>query len=219
MENITFNLLQQYRHGDAFPQFLALRKRTFVDGLGWDIPHDEAVEMDQYDNPRAWYSLVLRDGAVVGGARAMATSAAWGSHTYMLRDAKAGKLIDIPPQVMPRDIVSPRVWECTRLALSDSLRSHADRSQCLSMIVDGLIEIISAQGGDEMMSLSPLSLVRALRQLGYSVSRMGEPYTNDDGRRYAVLSMPTGHGAPRVIPTLPHATHVTPPAALHAPAV
>jgi N-acyl-L-homoserine lactone synthetase len=82
-------------------RILALRKRFFVDQLGWDIPHDDQVEMDQYDNPKAYYSLVLRDGKVIGGMRAMATTAQWGAHTYMLRDAVDGKLIGIPADIIP----------------------------------------------------------------------------------------------------------------------
>jgi acyl homoserine lactone synthase len=69
MENITFNLSQLHIHGTAFYDFLGLRKRFCVDKLGWDIPHDDDVEMDQCDNPKAYYSLVLRDGVVIGGAR------------------------------------------------------------------------------------------------------------------------------------------------------
>ncbi len=67
MENITFSLATLHQHGSAFYDFLGLRKRFFVDTLHWDIPHDDTVEMDQYDNPLAHYSLVLRDGEVVGG--------------------------------------------------------------------------------------------------------------------------------------------------------
>ena len=96
MENITFNLTELHKHGSAFFEFLALRKQFFVDQLGWDIPHDDNVEMDQYDNPKAYYSLAIQNGKVVGGMRAMATTAQWGSHTYMLRDAVDGKLIGIP---------------------------------------------------------------------------------------------------------------------------
>jgi len=59
MRNITFNLSSLHLHGPAFYDFLALRKRHFVDVLGWDIPHNELVEMDQYDNPTAHYSVVL----------------------------------------------------------------------------------------------------------------------------------------------------------------
>jgi N-acyl-L-homoserine lactone synthetase len=35
--------------------FLHLRNLFFVDTLGWHIPHDEEVEMDQNGNPKAWY--------------------------------------------------------------------------------------------------------------------------------------------------------------------
>lgn len=216
MENITFNLSQMHNYGPAFYAFLGLRKRFFVDTLGWNIPHDDEVEMDQYDNPKAWYSLVLKDGEVIGGARAMATDVSWGSHTYMLRDAVKGKLIDIPPSVLGQDIAESKTWECTRLVMSDDVSTHADRSTCLSLIVQGLIDVAADQGAERLMSLSPLALMRALRQLGFGAERIGEPYLNDnDGRRYAVLSMP----AARSIPSVPRATHRPQPQPLHAPAV
>ena len=61
----------------------------------------------------------------------------------------------------------------------------------LLLIVKGLTEIAASQGTIEMMSLSPLPLMRALRQIGYQARRKGTPYKNDeDGRRYAVLMMP-----------------------------
>ena len=191
MDLVTFNMKSLHTHGSAFYDFLRLRKRFFVDQLGWDIPHDDDVEMDQYDNPLAWYSLVLRDGDVIGGARAMATTAAWGSHTYMLRDAVQGKLIDIPAEIMGSEVANENVWECTRLVISDDVRAAADRSKCLGLIVQGLIDVASSQGASQLMSLSPLSLRRALRQLGFAAERVGEPYRNDDGRQYAVLAMPT----------------------------
>lgn len=192
MKNITFTLAQLHLHGTAFYDFLKLRKHFFVDQLGWDIPHDADVEMDQYDNPMAHYSLVLRDGQVVGGARAMSTTASWGTHSYMLRDAVQGKLIDIPPSILKQGIESDQVWECTRLVISDDVAGQKDRSECLSLIVDGLTRIAAHHGASQLMSLSPLALRRALRQLGFAAERIGEPYLNEgDGRRYAVLSMPT----------------------------
>ena len=191
MENITFNLSELHLYGTAFFDYLALRKRFFVDTLNWNIPHDDKVEMDQYDNPLAYYSLVLRDGEVIGGARAMPTTSSWGNHTYMLRDAVAGKLADIPEEVLDSEIETPQVWECTRLVISDCVVGHAERSRCLQLIVEGLVRVAREQGGSELMSLSPVALMRALRQLGYQADRVGEPYENPgDGRRYAVLKMP-----------------------------
>src|SRR5690606_22797263 len=100
MENVTFDLPRLHRYGSAYFDYLALRKRFFVDSLGWGIPHDDTIEMDQYDNPRARYSLVLQDGKVIAGARAMPTTAKWGDHTYMLRDAMCGKLSTIPKDLI-----------------------------------------------------------------------------------------------------------------------
>lgn len=191
MLNITFDLSGLHHHGTAFYDYLRLRKQFFVDTLGWNIPHDANVEMDQYDNPLAHYSLVLRDGQVIGGARTMPTTSSWGQYTYMLRDAVAGKLADIPAQVMGSEVQRPDVWECTRLVMSDSVNNHQDRALCLSLIVEGLADVARRHGASELMSLSPLSLMRALRQLGWAADRIGEPYDNPgDGRRYAVLSMP-----------------------------
>jgi N-acyl-L-homoserine lactone synthetase len=190
MEKITFNLTELHRHGTAFFEYLALRKQFFVDQLGWDIPHDDTVEMDQYDNPQAYYALVVQDGRVVGGGRAMATTARWGSHTYMLRDAVEGKIIGIPANIVDQIMVTANVWECTRVVVSSELKDPAASAHCLSLIVAGLAEQARAQGATEMMALSRPSLLRSLRKIGYAARLIGEPYTNsDDGRRYVAMSM------------------------------
>lgn len=190
MEKITFNLTQLHRHGTAFFEYLALRKQFFVDQLGWDIPHDADVEMDQYDNPQAYYALVLQDGKVVGGGRAMATTARWGSHTYMLRDAVEGKIIGIPDTIMGDVMVTDNVWECTRVVVSSQIKDPAASAQCLSLIVAGLAEQARAHGATEMMALSRPSLLRALRKIGYAPRPLGDSYINsDDGRRYVAMTM------------------------------
>ena len=225
MNSLTFNMAQMHRHGAAFYDFLRLRKRFFVDGLGWDIPHDDEVEMDQYDNPRAHYSIVTQDGEVVGGARAMATTTAWGAHTYMLRDAVEGRLASIPPGVMGGPVATPAVWECTRLVVSDELTRAADRSMCLSLIVAGLVDIAAKHGATELISLSPVTLMRALRQLGFGAERRGESYFNDgDGRQYAVLSMPARPAERARAPAMAamgaaRPTHRAQAGAVHAPQV
>ena len=191
MRNITFDLSTLHEHGSAFFDYLKLRKHFFVDKLKWDVPHNESYEMDQYDNPTAWYSLVVKDGEVLGGARVMATTCKWGKHTYMLRDAYTGTIDTIPNRAMPSEIATPQVWECTRLVVSDDLRNQFQRSQCLSMIVDGLVDISTTHGASELVTLSTVSLVRALRQIGFPAERLGEPYRDPgDGRKYAVLRMP-----------------------------
>ncbi|WP_296417332.1 acyl-homoserine-lactone synthase [Pseudooctadecabacter sp.] len=195
MENITFELSGVHQHGPAFFDYLALRKQFFVDTLHWQIPHNADVEMDQYDNPMARYSLVLDDqGRVLAGARAMSCAAQWGDHTYMLKDAMTGKLSTIPNNLLDKVIDAPNVWECTRLVISPEVRSMRVRTQCLDLIVEGLIDMANAEGADTLISLSNLWLLRALKRLGYGAELMGEPYENgDDGHKYAVMAIAARH--------------------------
>lgn len=216
MEMITFELLDQYRYGAAFADYLRLRKRFFVDGLHWGIPHDTRVEMDQYDNPQAYYSLVLQDGEVIAGARMLPTTASWGEHSYMLRDACLGRLSNIPAELAGGDLRTKKVWECTRLVISDKVTGMQDRTRCLDLIVEGLAEVAEAQGGEQLMSLSNLWLLRSLRKLGYDAELMGAPYVNaDDGHKYAVMAIPVT----RSLPVLPPPTHRPQPMPLHAPSM
>lgn len=191
MQNVTFDLSNVHRHGSSFFDYLALRKQFFVDTLRWQIPHNAAVEMDQYDNPMARYSLVLDDdGNVLAGARAMSTSAEWGDHTYMLKDAMTGKLSTIPCNLIDGIIETPKVWECTRLVISPEVKSMRARSECLKLIVEGLIDMATKEGAETLISLSNLWLLRALKRLGYGAELMGEPYQNDDdGHKYAVMAI------------------------------
>lgn len=196
MRNITFAFLGQHRHGPAFHEYLRLRKVCFVDALGWDIPHNDDVEMDQYDNPCAHYSLVIHRGKVVGGARVMPTTSRWGAHTYMLRDAWRGCIDAIPPGMMPCDIATSEVWECTRLVTSACVATATERAECLSTVIGGVVDIVARNGGNELVSLTRPPLMRALRQLGFPVSQHGEPYVNEtDGHKYAVLRMPAMRSA------------------------
>ncbi len=191
MKNVTFELSNVHLHGSSFFDYLALRKQFFVDTLHWQIPHNADVEMDQYDNPTARYSLVLDDdGTVLAGARAMPTSASWGDHTYMLKDAMTGKLSTIPAGLVDEVIETPRVWECTRLVIAPEVKSMRQRMICLDLIVEGLIEMANAEGADTLISLSNLWLLRALKRLGYGAELLGDPYQNDDdGHKYAVMSI------------------------------
>lgn len=216
MENITFQLSDSYQYGSAYFDYLALRKQFFVDQLKWQIPHNDNLEMDQYDNPEARYSLVLRDGKVIAGARAMSCSSHWGDYTYMLGDALSGKLGTIPQDVLDHRIDSPDTWECTRLVIAPEVTSMAERNLCLDMIVDGLIDMATREGAHTLISLSNLWLLRSLRKLGYGAELLGQPYVNgDDGHKYAVMAI----DAQSKLPALPRATHRPQPTPVHAPAI
>jgi len=190
MQTKIFELAGLHVHGAAFFDYLALRKRFFVDQLGWDIPHNDKYEMDQYDNPTAWYSLVVEDGKVLGGARVAPTTSSWGEHTYMMRDAFEGRINSIPKSALPDNVASDQVWEMTRLVMSDDLTNFADRRMCLQLICDGCIDIVQSHGCEELRAMSSVAMLRVLRQTGYPVDRLGSTWRDPgDGRQYSAMKM------------------------------
>ena len=191
MEIICFGLSQIDCYGAAFYDFLKLRKQFFVDHLAWDIAHDDEVEMDQYDNPTARYCLVIKDGQVVAGARVLPCTARWGEHSYMLRDAVAGKLRGIPADILPLAPVSSDIWELTRVVVSDRLRGRSERAKCLAMLLRAASRTAAEQGATHLISLSPIALERFVRQLGFDIARIAQGYRDaSDQRRYVCLTMP-----------------------------
>lgn len=201
MELAVFSLATAHAHGTAFYDYLALRKRHFVDTLGWDVPHDQHVEMDQYDTPQAIYSVVRDNGRVIGGARIMATTHQWGANGYMLGDAKAGKLPGIPADIVPDGLMGSDVWECTRLVLDDRLPAQM-RTQVLDLVVDGVVGAARDKGATCMVALSQVALIRAVRKLGYDPRQAGPAYRDPgSGRAHAVLTMePWKQGQPAAAP-------------------
>jgi len=188
LQNIVFDYSDMHLHGSAFYDFLKLRKRFFVDGLGWNLPTDGVVEMDQYDTPNCYYSVVLSDGKLVAGARTQCSTAMWNGSSCMLRDAVTTGLPGIPKDIMDVAVCGPNVWECTRLAVSDDLRSVQLRTHSIALAIDGLIRTILENGGDTMISFTLLPLQRTFQFMGVDAHRISEPYTcADDGRQYAVF--------------------------------
>lgn len=198
---ITFDLSDMHLHGSAFYEFLKLRKRFFVDTLAWNIPHNDTVEMDQYDNPTAAYSVAIKNGQLVGGARIMRFADKWGQHGCMLQDAAEGRIDGIPADLLPRAHQFATASECTRLVLSDQLTTPEERQECLALVVQGLVERAICQGSSDLVTLTVPGFRRSLRKLGYDVEQVGEKYRNKhDGRSYAILSMPAVHADGGALP-------------------
>ena len=79
--------------------------------------------MNQYDNPCAHYSLVLRNGRSDRRRPNHADDRGWGSSTYMLRDALRGSIDSIRPAWCRPTTGLKEIWECTRLVVSDRVAS------------------------------------------------------------------------------------------------
>lgn len=191
MHNATFSMPELHHHGSAFFDYLELRKRYFVNELGWDIPHNDTYEMDQYDNPTAYYSLAIHNGKVVGGVRLMPTDTSFGQYSYMLRDALHSMIEGIPPGIMQSEVTSSQVWEMTRLVMEPNLRTAMERNACLETIGAGLQIIADRTDCQEFVGLTAPTVARALRRIGFVAENVGETYRCAcDGRAYGIMRIP-----------------------------
>lgn len=83
------------------------RKHLFIDGLGWDLPHEGDVESDAFDTPDATYCSVYHGDAIVGCWRAIRTT----------EDYLALKVFPQLASLRPYP-QRPDVWEISRLGAS-----------------------------------------------------------------------------------------------------
>ena len=113
-----------FRYGDPkyaalLRQFFRLRKQVFIDEMEWDLNEYDGMEIDQYDQETAEYILQVKNGVCVGGCRLLPTTTKIDrdgeEFTYMLRDARLGRLESFPTTVTECVPVSEKVWELTRV--------------------------------------------------------------------------------------------------------
>ena len=190
MRVIDFNFMSLFEHGTTFKEYLMLRKSFFVDNLNWDIPHNEQVEFDQYDTPNAHYVAVIKNDRVVAGARLMPLHSRWGDNTSMLLDASQGRLTGLPNNLISDCLKAGILWEGTRLVISDEIQTKNERSQCLHLIITKLLAIIEQKGGTALITLSPISLGRYIRTLGFLAQKSNVNYRClEDKRLYTVFKL------------------------------
>jgi len=90
-------------HGEAWISSHRLRKKIFVERQGWEVPVDEDLEYDEFDNPKAKYIMWLDDaGEARGVVRLLPTTS-----TYMIEKLWP----DLVDGELPK---APNVWEATR---------------------------------------------------------------------------------------------------------
>jgi acyl homoserine lactone synthase len=70
-----------------------------------------------------------------------------------------------------------------------------EKMSCLSLIFEGIVQETQPLGAEHLIGLSQQSFPRIFRSFGYDCKRISEPYVcPEDGRKYAVLMMPTAKG-------------------------
>lgn len=143
-----------------------LRHSVFHDRLGWQVRSELGREHDWYDLIGPYY-LVARDSAcsedAIGCWRMLPTTG-----PYMLRDVFP-MLLDGKPA--PADT---RTWEISRFAVDTS---HADSgygfSDLPAEMLRAMVRFGISQGLDAIVGVTSAPVERMLRQLGFTVERLG----------------------------------------------
>lgn len=158
---------------DLLYQMFAMRKRLFVDQLGWELDEFGDIEVDQYDNPHSRYVVVYDEQRqVVGCTRLMPTTSILRSgFSYMIRDASLGILDGLPKDIIETAPVDQKVWEATRFAVADL--STSDRNKVLTKVCEAAVQFARENGIKEILGLMSPFFLRWLPRVGFDVTAAG----------------------------------------------
>lgn len=156
---------------DAMNRMARFRYRVFVEMLGWDLPCQEGIELDQFDREDTLYLLARKGGEeVVGTARLLPTD-----QPYLLGEVFPQLMGSLP---VPRD---PEVWELSRFTaidLESETAASASRQFSSPMAVDllhSVLKVAAEHGAQRLITASPLGIERLLRRAGFLAHRAASP--------------------------------------------
>ena len=164
------------------------RRRVFVEGLGWPLPLDGAMELDQYDGEDVIYLLVKDDP----DARLRAS-------VRLLRTDRPHPLLDLFQGLCDNGVPQGTdVWEISRFCTNPGLASRRDRLALLWEIICGSLETAL------LFDIERLTFVanRALRPLalncGWEVLPLGSTQPDRHDEVTAIVAEVTRGGLRRV---------------------
>ncbi|WP_245667678.1 acyl-homoserine-lactone synthase [Neptunicoccus sediminis] len=151
----TLSMGNMHKYGEMFHDLLQIRRRVFIEKRGWELPSVDGYEFDQYDNPFSRWLVLHRYGEILAGVRLTPTTAQCGIYTYMIRDAQRGLLEDIPSDLLICEApVSPRVWEASRIFVSDDVPSR-DRLLVRTQLLQAITDTAHREGAKFVIGIVP----------------------------------------------------------------
>ncbi|WP_418125969.1 acyl-homoserine-lactone synthase [Variovorax sp. 160MFSha2.1] len=145
------------------------RHQVFVEKLGWQLHTRARFELDEFDRKDTIY-LIARNpkGEIVGTSRLLPTH-----RPYLLATVFPQLLGDIPAPC------SPQIWELSRFAVVDGTHfggNEVPGEPSLALDMLGVaMQVVAGEGGQRLVSVSPMGIERILRRAGLYVHRMATP--------------------------------------------
>ncbi|WP_161594533.1 acyl-homoserine-lactone synthase [Marimonas lutisalis] len=176
-----------HEHGPLWYNHHKLRKQIFVDEAGWDIPHSEEVEWDQYDTPLTTYVITHAGDRVLAATRILPCSFAARGQSYMIRYATLGRLDSIPETILDRPArTGKNDYEITRFTTDMSL-PRDERTEALRVCAVESVHFLNAVGAEHGLILMPPGFAGWFRRIGIGVRRVGPVTENARGERFCVM--------------------------------
>lgn len=150
------------------------RHAVFIERLGWDLPVQDGVELDQFDRPDTVYVAAQDDeGNVVGCARLLPTT-----KPYLLKEVFPQLLNGLEPPC------SDDVWELSRFAAMDlngaegSINGQLSSPIALRLLKES-ITCAAARGAKRLITFTYIGVERLFRRAGVHAHRAGPPVIID----------------------------------------
>lgn len=180
-----------HEHGPLFLNFMRERKKVFIDRLGWELPHSDGMEFDQYDTPNARYIIQHEGDKVLGGMRLIPTTSQVGVYSYMMRDAQQGRLDSLPCNLLNGVApVNEHIWECTRVFISEGIPNKQRRAIQFSM-VQSMIELSREQfGATSLLAITHHTWFRWYPRRGINATPIG-PVMTLGGDKFQCIEITT----------------------------
>ncbi|OYY92077.1 MAG: hypothetical protein B7Y45_00895 [Sphingomonas sp. 28-66-16] len=155
--------LDRTRRARLFEQMFADRKRVFIDWLGWDLPHRDGLEIDDYDDDEAIYLIVAdKEGAHLGSVR-------------LLKTERGHILSDLFPTLCEGPVpVGPRIREITRMCVSPSCPAE-ERLRVRQMLATALVRFAHATGLEAYTAVTGVDFMTRVAAVGWRCRPLGLP--------------------------------------------
>ncbi|UWR67051.1 GNAT family N-acetyltransferase [Phaeobacter inhibens] len=166
---------------DLYTACLKLRREVFISSLGWNLHETVGCEFDQYDFPASIHIAATKGDQLVGCMRMLRTDSDHSGTTYMILDAHRGKIPNLPSGIMAEELVSDRIWEASRLAISTVVPTTA-RNEVLHALIDAGRDYVIERGGVAMLGMMNPVFRRIFRRVGHRVDLFGPVSDQRDGK-------------------------------------
>jgi acyl homoserine lactone synthase len=179
---IVIDPTNYHLHQAELDEMFRLRKRVFLDQLGWEVDVKDGMETDRYDGLDPVYILSLdeRTREVRGSVRLMPTT---GPH--LMKDVFGAWFED------PIIFESASIWEATRFCVDPAwLRGHytpRGLNLVTSELIVALSEVASDIGLTQLTALCHHGMVKALKRAKCHYEIIGTSDVPSTGRVYLGL--------------------------------